>query len=60
MNDDADKVYLNSINQILFSILFFQSATLVIEIKKRLFGDPAGQLNKARIRKQSTIKYDSL
>ena len=30
MNDDADKVYLNSINQ----ILFFQSATLVIEIKK--------------------------
>ena len=60
MNNDADKVYLNSINQILFSILFFQSATLVIEIKKRLFGDPAGQLNKARIRKQPTIKYDSL
>ena len=30
MNDDADKVYLNLINK----ILFFQSATLVIEFKK--------------------------
>ena len=27
--------------------------------QRRLFGDPAGQLNKARIRKQPTIKYEA-